>query len=116
MSDRGWALRWAAVLGAVEAAALITVVVWNGGRAAGLVVTMLAMKFPFCIGVARRWAAAWFGLLLWELAGMLAAVTAPGTPLVLRLAELTVAAVVVGLLALGASLFPDVRLPQHDER
>lgn len=116
MIDPASALRAAAVLGAVEAAALITVVVWNGGRAAGLVVAMLLVKFPFCVGVARRWVAAWFGLLLWELAGMLAAVTAPGTPLVLRLLELTVAVVVVGLLARGASLFPDVRLPQHDER
>ena len=113
--DRAWALPAAAALGALEATALIAVLAFNGGRAAPLLIPLLAVKYPFCIGVVQRRHGAWFGLLLWETGGMLAALTAPRTPLPLRLLELAVAAGVAVLLVLAAPLFPPATLPS-DER
>ncbi|HVF76232.1 MAG TPA: hypothetical protein VM938_14435 [Acidimicrobiales bacterium] len=111
---RPWALIAAAVLAALEAATIIAVLAVRGRSAAPLLIPMMAAKFPFCVLVVRRSPTAWFGLLLWEIAGMLAAVTAPSTPLPLRLVELAVAGTVVGLLAAASSLFPTVRLTPHD--
>lgn len=113
--DRAWTLPAAAGLAALEATALIAVLAFNGGRAAPLLVPLLAVKYPFCIGVLHKRHGAWFGLLLWETGGMLAALTAPRTPLPLRLLELAVAATVATLLLFAAPLFPTVRLPS-DER
>ena len=113
--DRAWTLPAAAGLAALEATAIIAVIAFRGGRAAPLLVPMLAVKYPFCVLLLRRSHGAWFGLLLWELAGMLAAVTAPRTPLGLRFLELAVAAVVAGLLMAAAPLFPTVRLTTHDD-
>lgn len=115
MNDRAWTLPAAAGLAALEATALIAVLAFGGGRAAPLLITLLALKFPFCLGLLRRLHGAWFGLLLWEFGGMLAASTAPGTPLLLRLLELVTAAAVTVLLFLAMPLFPDVRLPPHDQ-
>lgn len=114
MSDRAWALPAAAALAALEATALIAVLAFGGGRAAPLLIPLLALKYPFCLGVLRRRAGAWFGLLLWETGGMLAAVTAPGTVVALRLLELFTAFAVVALLLLAVPLFPTVRLPSDD--
>lgn len=94
MSERAWTLPAAAGLAALEATALIAVLAFAGGRAAPLFVVMLATKFPFCLALLRRLHGAWFGLLLWELGGMLAALTAPRTPLPLRLLELATAGTV----------------------
>jgi hypothetical protein len=115
MSERAWTLPAAAGLAALEATALIAVIAFAGGRAAPLFVVLLATKFPFCLALLRRLHGAWFGLLLWELGGMLAALTAPRTPLPLRLLELAAAGTVATLLFLAMPLFPDVRLPPHDQ-
>ncbi len=115
MSDRSWTLPAAAGLAALEATAIIAVLVFRGGRATPLLVPMLAVKYPFCIKLLRRSHGAWFGLLMWEGAGMLAAVTAPRTPLPFRLAELAVAGVVAALLFAAMPLFPTVRLAPHDQ-
>lgn len=112
--DRAWTLPTAAALGALEATALIAVWAFGGKRAAPLVIPLLALKYPFCVGVLRRRPGAWFGLLLWEAGGMLAALTSPRTALPVRLVELATASTVVALLVLALPLFPTVRLPSDD--
>ena len=114
MSDRAWTLPAAAALAALEATALITVLAFGGGRAASLLIPLLALKYPFCLAVLRRRPGAWFGLLLWETGGMLAALTAPRTALPLRLLELASASTVTALLLFATPLFPTVRLPSDD--
>jgi hypothetical protein len=112
-ADRAWTIPAAAGLAALEATAIITVLIARGNRSAGFFVACSAVKYPFCVLLLRRRPGAWFALLLWELTGVFAAVVAPSIPVVLRLLELAMAGGVLALLAAGLSLFPRMELPER---
>jgi hypothetical protein len=112
VTTRAWTLPAAAWLAAGEAAVLIVVVALTKGSAAPLVIGFLAAKFPFCWLVVRLRPGAYLGLLVWELAGVVAAVSGRGVAIGLRLAEVVVAASVTALLVASTPLFPTVRLPE----
>jgi hypothetical protein len=108
----GWTLPAAAGLAAVETTTLIAVLALRGSSAAPILIPFLAVKYPFCYLVLRRSPGALLGLLLWESAGVVTALTAPRTPGVLRVLELSLAIGVFALLAASVSLFPAVKLPE----
>jgi hypothetical protein len=111
VTARPWTLPAAAWLAATETAVLIAIVGLTREHAAPIVIAFLAVKFPFCWLLARLKPGAYLGLLVWELAGAVAALGARGTAVVFRLLEIGVAATVVGLVIASTPLFPPVRLP-----
>lgn len=111
-ADRAWTMPAAAGLAALEATALVAVLIARGSRSAPILVACTAVKYPFCALLARRRPGAWFALVLWELTGVYAAVAAPRVPVVLRALELALAGGVLTLLAMAVSSFPRVELPE----
>ena len=108
---RAWALSAACWLAALEATALIVAVAWSGKRAAPALIVFVAVKLPFCWLAARVRPAGYLALMLWELAGVVAAFAARGTSPALRGVEIAVALTVMGLLAAATPMFPSVQLP-----
>jgi hypothetical protein len=100
---------WLAV---AETAVLIVIVGFTRQHAALIVIAFLAVKFPFCWLALRLSPGAYLGLVVWEVAGAVAALGASGTLVALRLLEIAVAAAVIGLLIASTPLFPSVRLPE----
>ncbi|HZQ27518.1 MAG TPA: hypothetical protein VFA94_07450 [Acidimicrobiales bacterium] len=111
MSHR--ALAAAVWLSAGEALGIMAVLALRGSRTAPFFAACLAVKLPFCWALSRRHPGAWLAILLWELTGVLAALVAPGLPIVLRGAELAVAGTVIALLASSLPSFPHVELPHQ---
>lgn len=111
MTARPWTLPAAAWLAAAEAGALIAVLAVGGRLGAPLWIAFLAVKFPFCWLLARLRPGAYLALLVWELAGIVAAIGAEGTAVALRALEVAVAGAVMALLVASTPLFPSVRLP-----
>jgi hypothetical protein len=111
VTNREWVLRAAAGLAAAEALGLIVVLAFGGAPLAPFVIVALLVKLPFCWALLDKRPGALFGLLMWELAGMLAALR-PGPSWVLRTVEAAVAVTVFGLLLASVPLFPSVRLPE----
>lgn len=110
--DREWTLPAAAALATLETTALIALLALQSPRWAPLAIAMLLVKYPFCYLVLRRSPGAFLGLMLWELAGVAAALVRPA-PLAVRLLELAVSAGVFALLIASIPLFPPVRLPEQ---
>lgn len=108
---REWMLPAAAALAAAETALLIAAVIERGAPGAGLFAIFLAVKLPFCWFAARRRPGAYLGLLLWEGAAVVAAVTG-AAPASLRAVEGVLALTVLALLLASARLFPTVELPK----
>jgi len=106
MTSRGWTIPAAAGLAALEAAALIAVLLTRDRRSAPLWAILLLVKFPFCALLLRRSAGAWLGLVLWEGTGVFAALFAPDVPVWLRALQAGMAAAVLALLAAALPLFP----------
>jgi hypothetical protein len=96
----------AAGLAALEAVALIAVLLLRDKRSAVFYAALVAVKLPFCIGLLRRSAGSWLALLLWEGTGAFAAVLAPKVPGLLRLLELAMAAGVLTLLFVALPAMP----------
>jgi hypothetical protein len=113
MTTRPWTLPAAGWLGAIEAGGLIAVLGLRGDPGAAFYIMLLAVKFPFCWLVTQRRPSAYLAVLAWELGGMVTATVAYGTPIVLRLAEVIVAAAVTSLLIASTPLFPTVTLPER---
>ena len=113
--SRAWVLPAAAGLATLETTALIAILALRSPPWAPLAIAMLLVKYPFCYLVVRRSAGALLGLMLWEVAGMAAALTRPA-PLAVRLLELTVATTVLVLLIAAVPLFPSVQLPSSGDR
>ena len=111
MMGRDWILKAAGGLAAAETLMLIVVLGFSGAPLAPYVIGALLVKLPFCWFVTQRRPGALMGLVVWEIAGMLAALR-PGPSIALRLAEAGIAAVVFGLLLASVPLFPSVRLPE----
>lgn len=110
---RGWTVPAAAGVAALEATALAAVLLMRGTKSAPFYIACLAVKIPFCIALARRWAGAWLALVLYELTGVFAALVAPRVPIMLRLLEVALAGTVLALLALALPLFPRMELPEQ---
>lgn len=110
---REWAVSAAAGLAALEVLVLGAVLWARAGTAAPLLIAFLAVKLPFCLGLRGLRPGAWLALLLWELAGVVAAAAAPDVPVILRLVELALAAGVLALLAASLPLFPRMELPER---
>jgi hypothetical protein len=108
---RTWTLPAAAWLATAEAAVLIASLAVGGKPGASLLIAFVAVKLPFCWFVTQRRPGAYLALIVWEVAGAIAAIGAGSTPLVLRLLEVLVAAAVVALLIASTPMFPSVRLP-----
>jgi hypothetical protein len=108
--SREWILKAAGGLAATETLMLIVVLGFSGAPLAPYVIGALLLKLPFCWLVTQRRPGALMGLVVWELAGLLAALR-PGPSIVLRLAEAGLAALVLALLFASVPLFPSVRLP-----
>jgi hypothetical protein len=108
---REWTLAAAAGLAALETTVLITIIAFGSYRAAPALVFFLAIKYVFCWGLLRRRPGAWMALLLWEVAGVIAAIAKPGLPAVQRLLEVAIAGTCLGLLGAAASTFPTPKLP-----
>ena len=107
-------LRAATTLAALEATALIALVlVRNGGRTPLLAVA-LALKYPLCLAARRLSAGGYLGLLLWEVVGAFVALFSPGVAVGVRVAEAAVAVTVVALLVRSAKLFPSPQLPKQE--
>jgi hypothetical protein len=111
-TSRAWTLPAAAGLAAVEAAALIAVIVFVGDRLP-IYAVFMAVKFPLCLWLVRRHPGAFLAVLLWELWGLGLAVVAHGVPLALRVVEVGLATTVIALLWASAPLFPSPRLPER---
>jgi hypothetical protein len=109
---RPWTLPAAAWLAAGEAAVLIAVLAVGGAPGAGLWIIFLAVKFPFCWLLVRLRPGAYLALMVWELAGAVAAIGARGAAVGWRLLEVGVAGGVMALLVASTPLFPSVRLPE----
>ena len=112
MKVRPWVLTTAGVLAAAETLVLIVVLAFGGAPLAPYVIAALLVKLPFCWYVVQRRPGALLGLLVWELAGMLAALRSGPSP-ALRMLEATFAVVVFALLLASVPLFPSVRLPDE---
>src|SRR5438270_2422807 len=67
-STRAWALPAAAGLAALEATALIAALAIAAPRAAPFAIVLLALKYPFCLGLLRRLPGASLVIWLWEIA------------------------------------------------
>ena len=106
-----WVLKLAAGLAAAEALFLIVVLANGGAPLAPYVIVALLVKLPFCWALLGRSPGALFALVMWEVAGMLAALR-PGPSLLLRMVEAVFALTVFGLLLASVPLFPSVRLPE----
>lgn len=104
--NRAWTIPAAAGLAALEAAALIAVLLTRDRQSAPLWAIFMTVKFPFCALLLRRSAGAWLGLILWEGTGVFAALFAPDVPLWLRGLQLGMAVTVLALLAAALPLFP----------
>jgi hypothetical protein len=111
MGNREWVLKAGGGLAAAETLMLIVVLGFSGAPLAPYVIGALLLKLPFCWLVTQRSPGALMGLVVWEVAGLLAALR-PGPSLTLRLGEAALAAVVLGLLMASVPLFPSVRLPE----
>ena len=111
MTPRPWTLTAAAALAAAETAVLIAVVGLTRKHGADIVITFLAVKFPFCWLLARRQPAAYLAVLVWELAAGVAALGG-SAPVGWRLLEIVAAATVVTLVIVSTPLFPAVHLPE----
>jgi hypothetical protein len=74
--------------------------------------TVLAVKAVFCVGLLRRRPGAVLGLFLLEV-GSVAFNVVSTQPVLLRLAEITVASAALALLAAFTASFPTVRLPER---
>jgi hypothetical protein len=107
------ALAWAVWLSAGEALGIMAVLAMRGARTAPFFAACLALKLPFCWALSRRHPGAWLAIVLWELTGVLAALVAPGLPLLLRGAELAIAGAAVALLTCSLPSFPHVELPDR---
>ena len=110
-SSREWVLKAAGGLAAAETLMLIVVLANGGAPLAPYVIGALLIKLPFCYLVTQRRPGALMGLVVWELAGLLASLRS-GPSLTLRLTEAGVALVVLALLFASVPLFPSVRLPE----
>jgi hypothetical protein len=106
-----WVLRLAAGLATAEALVLIVVLAYGSAPLAPYIIGALLLKLPFCWLLLQRSPGALLGLLLWEVAGMLAALRAEGHA-ELRFIEASFAALVFALLLASVPLFPSVRLPE----
>ena len=113
MTSRSWTLPAAGVLAAIEAGALIAALGLRGAPGAVFYMALIAVKFPFCWFVTQRRPGAYLALLAWELGGVVTAVAAHGTAVVLRLGEVLLAATVTTLLVASTPLFPTVTLPER---
>jgi hypothetical protein len=109
---RPWTLPAAAWLAGGEAAVLIAALALSGAPGAGLWIVFLAVKFPFCWLLVRLRPGAYLALMVWELAGAVAAIGARGEAMAWRLLEVGVATAVMALLIASTPLFPSVRLPE----
>jgi hypothetical protein len=116
VSGREWTLPAAGGLAALEAAALIAVLLTRDSKSAPLYAILLVVKFPFCALLLRRSPAAWFALILWEGTGVFAAAVAPRVPVYLRLLELGMAVGVLTLLVAALPLFPRMDHMELPER
>ena len=103
-------LKAAGGLAAAETLMLIVVLAYGSAPLAPYVIGALLLKLPFCYFVTQRRPGALMGLVVWELAGLLAALRS-GPSLTLRLSEAGLAVVVLALLFASVPLFPSVRLP-----
>jgi hypothetical protein len=103
-------LRAASTLALLEATALIAAVIARTGSARPLLVAALIVKVPFCLFVRRRSAGAFFGLLLWEAAGVVGALAADAW-IGMRMVFIASAIAVIVLLFRSVHLFPTSRLP-----
>ena len=113
MTTRSWTLPAAGVLGAIEAGALIAALGIRGTPGAAFYIVLLTVKFPFCWLVTQRRPGAYLTMLVWELGGMVTAIAAHGTAVVLRAGEVVLAAAVTALLIASTPLFPSVTLPER---
>lgn len=109
---RSWTLPAAAVLAAVEAVVLMVALATGGHPGAGLLIAFVAVKLPFCWFAAQRRPGAYLALIVWELAGALAALAAHDVAIGLRALEIVAALVVIVLLLASMSQFPTVGLPE----
>lgn len=114
--NREWTLPAAAGLAAVEAAALMAVLLTRDSQSADLYAILLVAKFPFCALLLKRSPAAWFALVLWEGTGAFAAAVAPRVPVYLRALELGLAVAVLALLVAALPLFPRLDHMELPER
>jgi hypothetical protein len=110
MANREWILKAAGGLAAAETLMLIVVLGFSGAPLAPYVIGALLLKLPFCFLVTQRRPGALMGLVVWEVAGVLASLR-PGPSFALRLSEAALAVVVFALLIASVPLFPSVRLP-----
>jgi hypothetical protein len=115
VTARSWTLPAAAWLAAAEAMVLIVGLALGGKPGAPMLMAFVAVKLPFCWLVTQRRPGAYLALIVWELGGALAALSASSTPLVLRLLEVATAAAVIALLVASTPLFPSVRLPGPED-
>jgi hypothetical protein len=106
-------LQTATTIAAVEAVAQIVLVLARNGGRTPLLAASIAVKLPFCLLARRHSPGAFMGLVLWELAAVLAVVAGSGIPPALRLAQLAVAVAVLLLLGGAAHVFPGPRLPER---
>lgn len=109
---RDWALPAAAGMAALETTVLIGVLALSGAPLAPFVIAALLVKYPFCYLLLKRSAGAYLGLLLWEGAGIMAALGAPA-PVALRLLELGLAGATLALLLAAVRAFPAVELQKR---
>ena len=109
---RAWMLPAAAGLATLETTALIAILALRSPPWAPLAIAMLLVKYPFCYLALRRSPGAFLGLLLWEVAGAVAALGRPA-PAAVRLLEFAVATAVLVLLLASIPLFPSVKLPER---
>jgi hypothetical protein len=111
--ERAWTLPAAAGLAALEATVTIAVLLYHGHLGRGILIAVLALKYPICWMLLRRQAWAFLALLLWEFTVGFAAALGPRIALALRFVELGFAASVIALLFASAHLFPRAQLPRR---
>lgn len=109
---RAWTLPTAAWLAAIEAVVLMTALAIGGHPGAAILIAFLAVKLPFCWFAAQRRPGAYLALIVWELAGAVAALAAHDVAIALRALEIIGALVVMALLLVSMPQFPSVRLPE----
>jgi len=106
-------LRTATTLAALEALFVIAVVVARSGLQTWLLVLALAVKLPCCWLARRRHPGGFLALLLWELVGLIVALTAPRIAVAVRILEVSAATAVIMLLVGSVSVFPSPQLPER---
>jgi hypothetical protein len=111
--ERAWTLPAAAGLAALEVTVTIAVLLYHAHLGRGIIIAVLALKYPVCWMLLRRQAWAFLTLLFWEFTVAFAAALGPRIALALRFVELGFAASVIALLFASAHFFPRAQLPRR---